>query len=131
MEACMESLLTLIDILLHSSVLLLSIVINYWRTGYRSLGVGLWVEEVGVKRQAAALRRRGRRCHIVDMIQEHTVVPDKFDLPVVKAARKCLMWEMGGGVEALGRLEDRTQPRGIRQAGGSWSCSLVGRSPRV
>lgn len=90
MEACMESLLTLIDILLHSSVLLLSIVINYWRTGYRGLGVGLWVEEVGVKRQAAALRRRGRRCHIVDMIQEHTVVPDKFDLPVVKAALNVL-----------------------------------------
>lgn len=88
----MEALLTLVDLLLDSSILLLSIVIDYWRTGYRGLGFGLRVEEVGVKRQAAALRRRGRRCHAVD-IQEHTVVPDKVDLPVAETASRCLVWK--------------------------------------
>lgn len=94
----MRSLHTLIDLLLYRSVLLLSIVIDYRRTGYRGLGVGLGVEEVGVKRQAAALRRRGRRCHAVD-IQEDTVVPDNFDLPVTRTARRCLVLKMRGALK--------------------------------
>ena len=62
----MEHLRTLIDLLLDCSIVLLSTVIDYGRTGYCGLGVGLRVEEVGVKRQAAALWRRGRRCHVVN-----------------------------------------------------------------
>lgn len=94
----MKSLHTLVDLLLYRSVLLLPIVIDHRRTGYRGLGVGFRVEEVGVKRQAAALRRRGRRCHAVD-IQEQTVVPDKVDVPVTKTACRCLVWKMRGALE--------------------------------
>lgn len=60
----MRWLLTLIDFFLDRSIILLSTVVDHRRAGHCGLGVGLRIEQVGVERQAA-LRRRGRRCHVL------------------------------------------------------------------
>lgn len=88
---------TLIDLLFGRSIILLSTVIDHRRTGYCGLGVGLGIEEVGVKRQAA-LWRWGRRCHAMDN-SEGWALPDRVDILLAGVAHRSLVWRRLVAVE--------------------------------
>lgn len=83
---------TLVDFFLDHGIVLLPTVIDYRRAGYRGLGVGLRIEEVGVERQAA-LWRRGRRCHALGFC-ERRAVPEVVGIQLAEGARSFLVWSL-------------------------------------